>query len=389
MTTPLRDTLRFARGWVRPASDLRTRTLALGTASGPSGDAPTGDRGPATGLLLERAGDGPPRPGWVVLHGITRPGPRHPALLHFAGALASTGVRVLIPEIPEWRRMDLAPARAQEIIGLAVDRLASDPRTSPGGVVLLGFSFGSAQALFHLSDRFVRGEPAPVRGVAGWGGYADLGRTVHFQFTGEHGWGDDRYRATPDPYGRWVVGANILPLVPSLTGSRPVAEALRRLAIRSSELQMAGSAPSFDSVKLQLRVGLPRNLRPLFDLFAPRAGRVPPRDEAGEMTRLLVETARAHLPLLDPLPLIGEIPVPVRLLHARSDQLIPFTETLAAARMLEGRTAGLDTRILGLFSHSGGSAGGGMAARIRGSLSFLGALRSVFGLSASPPAETG
>ncbi|TVR67798.1 MAG: hypothetical protein EA422_00145, partial [Gemmatimonadales bacterium] len=355
MTTPLRHTLRFAAGWIRPASDLRTRTLTLGPGRGAAGTAatsypvPAADRGPATGLLLERGdGDGP-RPGWVVLHGITRPGPRHPALLHFAGALASTGVRVLIPEIPEWRRMDLAPLRAQEIIGLAVDRLASDPETAPGGVVLLGFSFGSAQALYHLSDRAARGEPAPVRGVAGWGGYADLGRTVHFQFTGEHGWGDERYRVTPDPYGRWVVGANILPLVPGLTGSRPVAEALRRLAIRSSDLQMAGSSPSFDSVKMQLRVGLPRPLRPLFDLFAPRAGRIPPRDEAAEMTRRLVEAAEIHVPLLDPLPLIADVPVPVRLLHARSDQLIPFTETLAAARMLEGRTPGLESRILGLF----------------------------------------
>lgn len=372
MTTTLRRTLRFTRGWVRPDGGLRPRTMVLGAV---------GDRGPATGLLLDGGDRKVPRPGWVVLHGITRPGPHHPALLHFASALASTGVRVLIPEIPEWRRMDLAPDRAQQIIGLAVDRLAADPDTEPGGVILLGFSFGSAQALYHLSDRASRGEEAPVRGVAGWGGYADLGRTVHFQFTGEHGWGEAHYRETPDPYGRWVVGANILPLVPGLSGSRPVAEALRQLAMRSSDLQLPGSSPEFDSVKLQHRVGLPRSLRSLFDLFAPRSGVRPPRDQAAEMTERLVEAAREQVPLLDPMPLIRSVPTPVRLLHARSDHLIPFTETLAAAKLLEGRTAGLDTRILGLFGHSGGSAGGGIRDRVRGSLSFLEALRSVFELS--------
>ncbi len=99
------------------------------------------------------------------------------------------------------------------------------------------------------------------------------------------------------------------------------------------------------------------------------------------MTERLVEAAREQVPLLDPMPLIRSVPTPVRLLHARSDHLIPFTETLAAAKLLEGRTAGLDTRILGLFGHSGGSAGGGIRDRVRGSLSFLEALRSVFELS--------
>lgn len=372
MTTALRRTLRFARGWIRPDAGLRPRTVELGAVAG-------GD--PATGLFLDGGNRQEPRQGWVVLHGITRPGPRHPALVHFASALASTGVRVLIPEIPEWRRMDLAPARAQEIIGLAVDRLANDPGTSPGGVILLGFSFGSAQALYHLSARAARGEPAPVRGVAGWGGYADLGRTVHFQFTGEHGWGEESYREVPDPYGRWVVGANILPLIPDLPGSRAVAEALRQLAIRSSDLQLPGSSPDFDGVKLQHRVALPRPARPIFDLFAPRSGLAPAREPAVEMTERLIQAARDQIPLLDPLPLIDTVPVPVRLLHARSDHLIPFTETLAAAELLEGRTSGLDTRILGLFGHSGGSAGGGIRDRARGSLSFLEAIRSVFELS--------
>ena len=61
-----------------------------------------------------------PLPGWVVLHGVTRPGRNHPTLLQFARALAGSGAIVLVPEIREWRNLDLAPEEATETIRASV-----------------------------------------------------------------------------------------------------------------------------------------------------------------------------------------------------------------------------------------------------------------------------
>jgi dienelactone hydrolase len=371
MSSPVLDTVRFARGWLRPPSDLRSRSIMVPV----DGD---DDAVPAT--LMERTGpepsnQGDPPVGWVVLHGITRPGRYHPALLRFARSLASTGGRVLIPEIPEWTRMDLAPQRAQAIIRSAVDHLASAPETAPGGVGLVGFSFGAPQALYTAADP---GFTTRIRGVVGWGGYSDLSRTVRFQLTGEFEWEGRSYHLEPDPYGRWIVGANILPLVSGFDETTPVADALRALATEAGDRQIPASDSSFDSLITQLRVGLPRRFRPLFDLFAPPSGRRPPNDEANRLVELMAPAARRELPLVDPLRMIEAIRVPVRLLHSRSDQLIPFTETLAMADALSRRAQDMEVNVTGLFGHSGKGGTGGVVRGARESLGFLRALTSVF-----------
>jgi hypothetical protein len=352
---------------------------------GPGGAVPvratSGRSVPAT-LLETPSPDGRPADpvtGWVVLHGVTRPGRSHPSMVRFAQALATTGGRVLIPEIPEWTRLELAPDRAQEIIRGAVEWLATDPGTRSGGVVVVGFSFGAPQALLLASDP---GLGSRVRGVVGWGGYADLARTFAFHLTGEHEWNGQHYRRDPDPYGRWVVGANALPLVAGFGDATPVADALRALAAHAGDHQIPAGDPALDSLKVSLRVGLPRRYRPLFDLFAPPAGQIPPADEARQLVEIIIPAARRAMPLLDPLRMIEGIRVPVRLLHARSDRLIPFTETLALADALERRAPDLKTGVTGLFGHSGGAGDGGPLTQLQSGAGFLKALRTVFETSA-------
>ncbi len=370
MSLLLVDTLRFARGWLRPRTTLREREVPV---------LPEESSTPVPATLVEPSESGP-LPGWVVLHGITRPGRAHAGLLRFVRALATTGRRVLVPEIPEWRDMDFAPARAQSIIRGAVDQLASDPDSTEGGVVLLGFSFGAPQALVVASDPAFRGR---VRGVVGWGGYADLERTFRFLCTGRHTLNGEVHHQRPDPYGRWVIGANCLPLVPGLKGSRPVASALRALAVEAGERQVMAWDPSLERVRSQLRTGLPRTLRGLFDLFAPPDAALPPAESVEELTRTLAGAARRQLPLLDPLGTIEGIRAPVRLLHGRSDQLIPCSETPALARALERRAPDLEWALTGLFAHSGGASGVGPVARMREAIEFGRVLGDVISIGES------
>src|SRR5262245_40869821 len=65
--------------------------------------------------------------GWVVLGGVTRMGRFHPQLSRFAHALAQSGAAVIVPEIPEWRDLRLAPAVTAPTVKAAVDALDGRP----------------------------------------------------------------------------------------------------------------------------------------------------------------------------------------------------------------------------------------------------------------------
>ena len=365
MASPLLDTLRFGRGWLRPRPGVRTREIRV---------QPDDDTPPVPATLME-ADDTLPAPAWVVLHGLTRPGRHHASLIRFGHALASTGGRVLIPEIPEWVALDFAPERAQAVIRGAVERMFTDRNTQAGGVTLVGFSFGAPQALLAASDP---GFSQRLRAVVGWGGYADLARAFSFQLTGEHEWDGESYHQTPDPYGRWIVGANCLPLVPGFGEAEPVADALRALAAEAGDRQVDARDPTLDGLKTHLKVGLPHRTRALFDLFAPPTHREPDPDESRRLVELIAPAARREMPLVDPLRMIEAIRVPVRLLHSRSDHLIPFTETLRTAHILRRRAPSLEASVTGFFQHSGQPERGSLLARGRALMGFAGALRGIF-----------
>ncbi len=386
MIRGIRDSLRFARGWGSPRADLVEREVEIPLAPG-GRDRPV-DRVP--GSLFAPPGTGP-LPGWVVLHGITRPGRRHAQLRRFATALASTGVRVLVPEIREWQELDFAPQRAQAILRESVAWMAGAPETEGSQVMLVGFSFGGPQALLAASDPSVAHR---LKGVLAWGSYADLERTLRFQFTGEHGYDGDgfpsqrglRFREDPDPYGRWVVAANCLQHAAGVGDARDVSRALRDLAARAGDLQIPANDPSLEPLRLEMRKQVHSGRRDLFDLFAPSLaapGRSVPdpsrHGEALELVAAMARGARRAVPLLDPVSHIEGIDVPVRLLHGKGDVLIPFTETLELADRLRPRTPDLKVGVTGLFAHSGGSGSPPkLGHRTREGLHFLRVLRRVF-----------
>lgn len=365
MPSSLLRALRFARAWASPPADIGAREVLIPL---PAGDVVPGTlSGPAES----------PAVGWVVLHGLTRTGRTHPELTRFVRALASTGASVLVPEIREWVDLEFAPERSRTVIRAAVDWLHASPTTAPGGVVLVGFSFGAPQALFVAADPSLAER---VRGVVGWGGYEDIERTFRFSLTGEHEWEGVQYHQRPDPYARWVIGRNCLPLSPTLGGREALVSALHRLAVETGEKRLHPWEPSSDPFKESMRAALPREDRPLFDLFAPPSDREPDRKAALALVAELTPLMRREMPSVEPVRLIRSLASPVRLLHSRSDHLIPFTETLRLGRALEGKAADSTTRLTGLFSHSGDRVEGSVGSRALENLRFIGALRGVFGL---------
>ena len=326
---------------------------------------------PATYYLPRRRRG--PLPVWVVLHGLTRPGRAHPSLVRFARSLASTPAAVVCPEIEEWRQLSLSPEIAVPLIKRSVLALPELDEVAADRAGLIGFSFGAPQALAAAADPEVKER---LRCVAGFGGFFDLERTLRFLFSGAHEWaGQDHYRR-PDPYGRWIVGANYLALTPQWRDASDVAEGLLSLAIEAGERRIDSWDSSYNPLKAELRARIAPSRRDLFDLFAPSDSGDPTTSESEPLVRALADAIRERSSAMEPRRFVGELATPVRLLHGRHDHLIPYTETLRAQEALTG-SVDVRATVTGLFAHSGEGEGGG--SRVLEGMRLFRALAGVLG----------
>lgn len=289
-----------------------------------------------------------PLPSWIVLHGVTRPGRHHPMLVRFVRSLAGTGAHVIVPEIPEWRELLLAPDEAAQTIRAAAFHIGKMGNARPGRVGIMGFSLGVPQVLLAATDPSL--EPH-LSGIAGFGGYGDLDRTMRFLFQGNHEWDGKTFHLDPDPYGRWIVVGNYLTTIPGFQDAGDVAEALLTLAKTAGDLQVGAWESCYDDVKERLQAKIHPDRREMFRAFAPPSGESPPDEFSNQLVPALADAARVATPNSEPLAFLDRISVPVRLVHGRGDRLIPFSESL---RMAEAFPKGTDVQVYltGLFSHS-------------------------------------
>jgi len=342
------------------------------------------------GVLVEPKRPGP-FPGWVVLHGMTRRGPRHPELLRFVRSIASTGARVLVPEIEEWVALDFAPENAANVARAAVCWLHDSPGTIEGGVHLMGFSFGAPHAVrLALSDE-VEGK---LRAVVGWGGYENIEHVLWFAFTGEHEYAGRQFREIPDPYARWVIGINCLALAGEFRDRGSLIAGLRILATEAGDRQIGASHPHCVALRETLSSSLSTSDRELFDLFAPPPGVHPDPAEARRLVDALVPAVRQASPLLDPFGSMRSegsksrgnyiTQIPILILHGRSDRMLPFTESLRLHETLAGASPNLTVRVLGQFGHSARGPRSNALGRLKEGLDFLDAIQSVLSLGRHP-----
>jgi pimeloyl-ACP methyl ester carboxylesterase len=319
-----------------------------------------------------------PLPAWVVLHGLTYSGREHPGLIRFASAVAAAGNVVLVPDIPEWRALRIAPALTVDTIRAAVRALQQRGDIDHARTALFGFSFGATQALVAAADPETGDQ---LHGVAAWGGYSDIRRVFRFGMTGQHELDGATFRARPDPYGLWIMAGNYLAQTPGYGDCGDVAEAVHKLALEAGRRRVHAGDPTFDADKRDLRQGLRPAKRALFDLIAPATSAPPPVEESVlDLSERMATAAITADPLVDPHPFLGQVRVPVLLAHGRDDQLIPWTETIRLGRGIPAASI-VDITITGLFEHSGGSRRGlAPFARALESLRFLRLLRQVLHL---------
>ena len=339
------STIRFVRQFMAPAPGAVTAeetTYRRGDQQLPATlYRPTGRRGEK------------PLPGWVTLHGLTYKGRRHPSLVRFARAQAAAGAVVLVPELPEWMALDVAPERTVETVKAAVLELDSRGVTEPGRIGVAGFSFGATQSLIAACDPALDGHLA---GVTAWGGYYDLHHVARFMFVGDHSLDGRDYHLEPDPYGRWILCGNYLTLVPGMEEMAPAAGALHALAREAGRLGVMSWSAELDPIKAELAAPLAPDQRAVFDLLAPPADAAwtpEDRERVERLSQSLADAVLEHEPLLNPRPYLPRVPVPVVLAHGRDDRLMPFTEMIRLERDLPPDQL-RHTAITALFAHSFG-----------------------------------
>ncbi len=359
--------LRYIVAWLTGRTDVAVRDVELHRDDGRAVPATVVRPRGHTGTL----------PAWVVLHGITRPGRAHPQLVRFSRALAATGAVVLVPEVPEWRELDLAPRLTAPTIRAALRGLETLTDVRQRNVGLVGFSFGAPHTLASLAEEDIASRAA---GAVTFGGYCDLEPTVRFMFTGKHEHEGRTYRLRPDPYGRWIVAANYLTAVPGLEHARDVAAALRALAALAGDVGHPAWDHAYDAAKREARRRIHPSRRSLFDLVAPPSDREPDEGPAADLAKRLADAGARVDPDVDARPRLAKVRRPVRVLHGRFDHLIPFSEAyrMRAALPPDGDA---DVTVTRLFGHSRQDPLPSPGEAVREVPRFLGAMTRVFRLT--------
>jgi predicted esterase len=283
------------------------------------------------------------------MHGITRPGRAHEQLVRFTRAMAASGLMTIVPEVPEWRQLDLAPNLSSPTIKAAIAGLRTTGFARDERVGIIGFSFGAPHAIAAAGSPELRDE---IAGVAGFGGYCSLESTFRFMMTGRHEWRGREHFLAPDRYGRWIVAANYLTSVPEHEDATDVAEALRELAMNAGDTGTPSWHPMYEPLIGQLRARVAEPRRQLFDLFAPTADSPADSGAAPALAEGLSAAARRVDPTIDPLGALACVSRPVHLLHGRNDHLIPFSEAHRLHAALPPKSSARLT-VTRLFGHSG------------------------------------
>ena len=245
-------------------------------------------------------------PGMVLIHGMHRLGIDEPRLMSFARAAAGSGFAVLTPEVAaltDYRVDGASIATIGESSAWLQQRLYTDR------VTLVGVSFAGGLSLLAACDPQYASH---IRTLLLIGAYDDLGRVSRFLATSQAELPDGRWEA----YHAHDFGAAVFVYSHLDQFFDPGDRAVAHEALRDWLWE------------------LPQNAQPLLAQLSP-AGRATmelllTRQIERLRPKLLsaIQEDRSELSALSPEEKLGELRVPVFILHGATDDIIPSTESL-------------------------------------------------------------
>ena len=143
--------------------------------------------------------DRAPRATLVLLHGLTPAGRREPRLERFATTLARAGFRVVVPDLPGLRSLDVGTEDIRDVTDTLRQVLGPETDLDCNTVGLMGFSFAVGPALIAALTPDV-GERLSF--VVAVGGYYDLAGAITYATTGYDPM-SGRRGTPPAPEGKW------------------------------------------------------------------------------------------------------------------------------------------------------------------------------------------
>lgn len=256
----------------------------------------------------------PNAPGLVLVPGVHYLGIDEPRLMAFARSLASCGLRVLTPELPDSRDYRIQPSDVQAI-GDSVQWLRSTTGRSVG---LMALSFSGGLALMAAAEPPYSNDVSFVFSV---GAHDDLYRVATFFVTGADPLPDgDVERTTPNNYGPWI--------------------------LEYEHLEDFTQPADIDTIRTAFRARLQQN----YSLETPLVAKMT-QEQKTEYDRIINITQRdpsllfdsnkkhvAEMAAVSPHGHLAGLHVPVYLLHGREDNLIPFAEAEWLAQDLPSKT---------------------------------------------------
>lgn len=285
--------------------------------------------GPVYLDVYEPAVAAPPIPGgreaMVVISGVGD-NRREPQLVNFLQALAHTGVVVMLVTTPTLINYDLSAADSDGVVQ-AFQTLERWPGVGTKRVGIVAFSAGDGLACFAAADARIRDKGAFLTLFGGYFNAKTLIRAVARRALTV----DGKTQPWNPQYVPIQVLANVIePLLPPNEGPRMV-----------NALSPAGTPLTPDE--------LARFSHDTVTVYHLLRGDEPDRVDSNLAS--LSSPLQALLDTMSPSRVIGQIDAPVYLMHDRSDQFVPFTESRDFAAALARIHHRYDFAEFGIFQH--------------------------------------
>jgi len=250
----------------------------------------------------------PNAPAIIVLHGVHHLGIDEPRLIAFASAMASCGLRVLTPELPDIKDYHVG-ANSIATIGDSAAWLAAQSNDKPVGV--MGLSFSGGLALLAASDPQWHHS---IKFVVAIGSQDEMARVATFYRTGE----DQLPSGAPERLAPHEYGALVLEYE-HLEDFIPPDQASALAPIRA--VLRAHLYEDWPGEKQALAALTPQQLTLAHQLL----------DTTSPITRsLLAHAETLHIEDMagvSPHGHLKQLTTPVYLLHGAGDNIIPSAET--------------------------------------------------------------
>jgi len=257
----------------------------------------------------------PDAPGMVIFHGVHHLGIDEPRLMGFAAAMASCGIRVLTPELPDIKDYHVGEASVRTI-GESAKWFAGQAGGKSGQVGVMGLSFAGGLALVAAADPMYH---PYFRFVVAVGAQDSMDRVSRYYWTGRDVRPDGTVEVLPaHDYGPLVLEYEYVEEFLPAEDVGPVRAVLRA---HLYEDKKAEADASLGLNEVQKREAL--------ELMDATSASTRARIAA------VIGQHTSEMDGLSPHGRLRTLNTPVYLLHGEADNIIPSAETLWMASELQ------------------------------------------------------